>query len=138
MEVHHHPKVENKKLKEDLLEGMMIFIAVTLSFLAESLREHMDSNRKENEYIISLINNLEQDREDLNNSIHDNQKKLSSLDSLLSLASKDVSRPVNKRLLYKYAGLVSFYSSFSSNDATMTQLKNAGGFQYIRHSHIAD
>ncbi len=138
MEVHHHPHVENKKLKEYLLEGMMIFIAVTLSFFAESLREHINSKEKENEYIIGLINNLEQDEQDLNNTIQDNQRKLSGLDSLLSLASKDVSKPVNKQLLYKYSRLVSFYSAFSSNDATMIQLENAGGLQYIRHDHIAD
>jgi hypothetical protein len=138
MEVHHHPKVEKKNFKEYLLEGMMIFIAVTLSFLAESLREHMDSNSKENEYIISLINNLKEDQEDLHNTIQDNQKKLSGLDSLLSLASKDVTKSVNKQLLYKYADLVPFYSAFSSNDATMIQLKNAGGLLYIRHGHIAD
>jgi hypothetical protein len=138
MEVHHHPHVEKKGFKEYLLEGMMIFVAVTLGFFAESLHEHINSNVRENEYIIGLINNLEQDKEDLNNTILENQRKLKGLDSLLSLASKDVSKPVNKQLLYKYAGMVSFYSSFSSNDATMTQLKNAGGLQYIRRDHIAD
>ena len=30
MEVHHHPKVEKKNFKEYLLEGLMIFLAVTL------------------------------------------------------------------------------------------------------------
>jgi hypothetical protein len=33
MEVHHHPKVEKKNFKEYLLEGLMIFIAVTMGFL---------------------------------------------------------------------------------------------------------
>lgn len=138
MEVHHHPEVEKKKFKDYLLEGLMIFIAVTLGFFAESLREHMNGTEKEKEYIISLIHNLEQDKLDIGNTIQENQKKLAGLDSLLSLASKEVASPVNKQLLYKYSGLVSFYSSFSSNDATMIQLKNAGGLQYIKHEHIAD
>ena len=39
MEVHHHPHVEKKSFKEYILEGLMIFIAVSMGFAAESLRE---------------------------------------------------------------------------------------------------
>jgi hypothetical protein len=138
MEVHHHPKVEKKKFTEYLLEGLMIFIAVTLGFFAESLREHINDNEKEHKYIVGLIRNLEQDETDLDSTIKENQWKLNGLDSLLSLSFKNISDPVNKQLLYKYFGLVSYYSAFHSNDATMIQLKNAGGLQYIRRKHIAD
>lgn len=138
MEAHHHPHVEKKEFKDYLLEGLMIFVAVTLSFFAESLREHINSNEKENEYITSLIHNLEQNEIDLDSTIQDNQKKLAALDTLFSLASKDITNPVNKQLLYKYSPWVTFYSSFSSNDATIIQLKNAGGLQYIKHDHVAD
>jgi hypothetical protein len=41
MEVHHHAGVEKKNFKEYFLEFLMIFLAVTMSFFAESLREHM-------------------------------------------------------------------------------------------------
>jgi hypothetical protein len=138
MEVHHHPKIENKKFKEYLLEGLMISFAVFLGFLAENFREHINTREKEQEYIISLVQNLEQDKIDITNTIKDNQIKLNALDSLLSLASNNILSTVNKYSLYKYSRLVSFYSGFSSNDATMTQLKNAGGLQYIRKDHIAD
>ena len=138
MEAHHHSHVEKKKFKDYLLEGLMIFVAVTLSFLAESLREHINSNEKENKYVTSLIHNLEQNEIDLASTIRDNQKKLAALDTLFSLASKDITNPVSKQLLYKYSPWVTFYSSFSSNDATIIQLKNAGGLQYIKHDHVAD
>jgi hypothetical protein len=41
MEVHHHPDLhhEKKKFKEYLLEFVMIFLAVTLGFFAETIRE---------------------------------------------------------------------------------------------------
>jgi hypothetical protein len=45
MEVHHHPTVEKKAFKEYFLEFIMIFLAVTLGFFAESLRENI-SNRE--------------------------------------------------------------------------------------------
>src|SRR5215471_5281072 len=40
MEVHHHPHVEKKRFKEYFLEFLMIFLAVTLGFFAENIREH--------------------------------------------------------------------------------------------------
>ncbi len=138
MEVHHHPQIEKKNFKEYLLEGLMIFLAVTMGFIAESLRENINANDKEKEYIVSFKNNLEKDKVELNYSILDNQKKMNGLDSLLSLADKDMAEPVTRRQLYKYASSISFYSVFISNDATMTQLKNSGGMQFIKHGHVAD
>ncbi|HVM89919.1 MAG TPA: hypothetical protein VMT76_17155 [Puia sp.] len=140
MEVHHHPDLHHskKKWKEYFLEFLMIFLAVTMGFIAENFREYLTTKEKEYEYIHSLIHNLEQDKTDIINTIGDNQKKLNDLDSLLSLSSYSKLNPVNKRSLYQYSRMVSFYSSFSSNDATMTQLKNTGGLQYIRKDHIAD
>ncbi len=37
MEVHHHPNVEKKGLKEYILEGLMIFLAVSMGFIARSI-----------------------------------------------------------------------------------------------------
>jgi hypothetical protein len=36
MEVHHHPNVEKKGYKEYFLEFLMIFLAVTMGFIAEN------------------------------------------------------------------------------------------------------
>jgi hypothetical protein len=43
MEVHHHPQLEHKPKpwKEYFLEYIMIVLAVTTGFFAESLREHI-------------------------------------------------------------------------------------------------
>jgi hypothetical protein len=51
MEVHHHPHVEKKKFKEYFLEFLMIFLAVTLGFFAENIREHLSDRSKEKEYM---------------------------------------------------------------------------------------
>ena len=138
MEVHHHPEVGNKNFKEYLLEGLMIFLAVTMGFIAESLRENINSKDKEQEYVVSFVNNLEKDKTSLDNCIFDNKKKIKGLDSILSLSDKSMAVPENRKLLYVYAWWISFYSVFISNDATMTQLKNSGGLQFIKHAHVAD
>src|ERR1051326_5052984 len=66
MEVHHHPKIDpdrhrDKKLKEYFLEFIMIFLAVTLGFFAENIREHFADRSKEREFIVSLKEDLVSD-----------------------------------------------------------------------------
>lgn len=138
MEVHHHPNVEKKNFKEYLLEGLMIFLAVTMGFFAESLRENITKKEKETEYITSLARDLEKDKINLGIIIDDNQKKIKGLDSLLSLADSDMANVKNRKLMYRYSSHVSWYSVFISNDATMSQLKNSAGLQFIKRNHIAD
>src|SRR6476620_2575759 len=63
MEVHHHPDLHHKpkKWKEYFLEFLMIFLAVTMGFFAESFREHLSDRSKEKEYIKSMVEDLETD-----------------------------------------------------------------------------
>jgi len=51
MEVHHHPKAGPKKFKEYFFEFLMLFLAVTLGFFAENLREHFSDKEKERKYV---------------------------------------------------------------------------------------
>lgn len=140
MEVHHHPQMEHrpKPWKEYLLEFLMIFLAVSLGFFAESLRENIGDREKERDYISSLISNLKQDSLLLNEVVDFNQRKLQGLDSIIALSFTDIDDPVNRQLLYKCSRYISYYSRFSSNDATMEQLKNSGGLRLIKHRHVAD
>ncbi|MGN6246796.1 MAG: hypothetical protein ACTHNG_00485 [Ginsengibacter sp.] len=58
MEVHHHPHVEKKNFKEYFLEFLMIFLAVTLGFFAENIRENIVKREKEKHYIENIIADL--------------------------------------------------------------------------------
>jgi len=63
MEVHHHPDLHHKRkhFKEYVLEFFMIFLAVTMGFFAESIREHFVELRNTRQYLETfkqeLINN---------------------------------------------------------------------------------
>lgn len=138
MEVHHHPDVEKKNFKEYLLEGLMIFLAVTMGFFAESLRENIGNKDKESEYITSLVRDLEKDSTELVNIIKFNNDAARDLDSLVSFAGKDMADAKNRQQVYHYARSVSSISVFISNDATMSQLKSSGGLQFVKHGHFAD
>ena len=60
MEVHHHPEMHHKKkkFKEYFLEFLMIFLAVTLGFFAENIREKIVSNERELNYMRSIVEDL--------------------------------------------------------------------------------
>ena len=63
MEVHHHPDLHHKRkhFKEYVLEFLMIFLAVTMGFFAESIREHYVEVRNTRQYLQTfrqeLVNN---------------------------------------------------------------------------------
>lgn len=54
MEVHHHRHVEKKNFKEYFLEFLMIFLAVTMGFFAENIRERFAEEKTTQQYLESL------------------------------------------------------------------------------------
>ena len=86
MEVHHHPNVEKKNFKEYFLEFLMIFLAVTMGFFAESLREHISDKSKEKEYLSSMISELKYDTTQYNETL----KKIFYIRPLLDSLYKNV------------------------------------------------
>src|ERR1017187_1679325 len=63
MEVHHHPDLhhKSKKWKEYFLEFLMIFLAVTLGFFAENLREQIKDHKQLHQFMQSLNQDLRDD-----------------------------------------------------------------------------
>src|SRR6476619_5083643 len=63
MEVHHHPDLHHraKPWKEYFLEFIMIFLAVTLGFFAETVRERLSENSKAKELAESLYKEVYSD-----------------------------------------------------------------------------
>lgn len=116
----------------------MLFIAVSLGFLADNLREYIGDRQKEKELVTSLIHNLEDDKKVFQYAIEENEQKLLGLDSLLMMEGKPLFIGKNISKLYQFSNSISYYSSFLSNSATMSQLKNSGGLNYIKAAHVAD
>ena len=137
MEVHHHPSVHKKNFKEFFLEFIMIFLAVTLGFIAENVREVISNHEKETAYIESFVNNLKDDTATMHIVIDENNRKNDTLHKLQALYSSDLTKAENRILLYRYSSMVGYYSLFKSNDATMMQLKTSG-LQLIKKDHVAD
>ena len=140
MEVHHHPKVGNpahgetgKKFKEYFLEFLMIFLAVTLGFFAENIREHFANKNHEQEYISSLYQDLSTDEARLPVLINSIQFQQLSAAASLPVLFKNINTttPANKiyfllRGMIRQQGIQAFI-----NDRTISQLKNSGEMRLI-------
>ncbi len=142
MEVHHHPELphsENKHLKEYILEFLMIFLAVTMGFIAESIREHLSDSSKEKEYITGLIKDLKVDTTNLNFTISRGRLQLKGIDTLRNIPKNKLSEIKVQDSLFMYTTEYLFaLNPFKSDDITMIQLRNAGGYRLIRKEGAVD
>lgn len=121
------------------LEFTMIFLAVTLGFIADSIRERLADRSKEKQYIIGFIHNLKEDTLNLKYVIERGRRQVKGIDSFLTLAHADMTVDSNRRLFYHYFFTYCYSkSTFESNDATLQQLKSTGDYGLIEKAHVAD
>ena len=140
MEIHHHPKVEKKNFKEYFLEFLMIFLAVTLVFFAENMREHFADKSKEGEFVASLKEDLVSDTAQLHFVLPFSAaifEKLDSLYFLLQAAGKGESYDLH-RLYYMNFTYAFGLLMFVPNNRTISQIKNTGGFSLIKNKVFRD
>jgi hypothetical protein len=130
MEVHHHPHVEKKNFKEYFLEFLMIFLAVTMGFFAENIREHIGDRSKEKEYMTSLAQELKYDTLHYNKELHTIAGLQPKLDSLY----KNVKGAA--RYNYIVQGKWNYYINqfnieYRPGLPTIKQLQSSGNFRLI-------
>jgi hypothetical protein len=132
MEVHHHPELHHKpkKWKEYFLEFLMIFLAVTMGFFAENIRENYVEYKSAGEYASLLIEDLATDTVELNSDAHVLNLIITAGDSLGNLLSSDPKLIVGGKLYY-YEYLSSTRWNLISHDATLQQLKSSGALRYL-------
>jgi hypothetical protein len=141
MEVHHHPQLEHKPKpwKEYFLEGLMIFLAVTLGFFAESYREHRADKEKEKRSIETIITGIASDTAQLNSIIASNKLSLQYLKKFIKLKGSDFSVNNTKKEFYNDAANGTYNDVyFRSNDAAFQQLQASGTLRLINKQAILD
>lgn len=139
MEVHHHhhESHEHKKLHHYFWEFFMLFLAVTLGFLVENMREHFVEHKKEMQYIHSYVEDMHDDIYQLDSLINYNRYRNNIMDSLsLTLNTPDPDLYGNR--IYYYARILTLTFPFFSNDRTIQQLKNGGNLRLIRKEDVSN
>ncbi len=139
MEVHHHPHVEKKSFKEYLLEGLMIFLAVSMGFIAENIRTYFEEKQVEREYIESMINDLKVDARIIQGCINQNsQTHLRYADSLIKYLDREKWGDIEKAAIYLYGLRAILSNTLNFSNETITQLKSGGGARLIKHRAALD
>jgi len=138
MEIHHHPDLHHKTKpwKEYFLEFIMIFIAVTLGFFAESFREHLVENRKEREVINVLYKEIKKDTANLNVIIYRYMPEHEAWEDsaeiyVTSLPIKDNEKKVAKALVN-----ATNWNFYSPPQVALEVLKSSGTFNLLKNETL--
>ena len=117
----------------------MLFLAVFCGFLAEYQLEHIVEHNREKQYIESMVDDLKTDSIRIEKFIDLNKLQVSGFDSLLQNIYHTPYTDSSIRALYylkETYTLILYRMNFSK--ATISQLKNSGGFRLIRKRAAAD
>lgn len=128
MEVHHHSN-HPKKWKEYFVEFLMLFLAVSMGFVAENIREKHVENERSEELIQAFIIDIKENQKQLDSLILQNQKQSSYFDSL-SIVHATIKEPID---LYELANTLDFWMyRFINRKTIFEQMKSSGALRYIQ------
>ncbi|MBM3443239.1 MAG: hypothetical protein FJX89_11130 [Bacteroidetes bacterium] len=129
MEVHHpHHPTHKKKWREYFLEFFMLFLAVSLGFLAENYREHYIEKERAHELLNSFIKDVQTNIKFIDSMVQGNKNMIIKNDSaILYLLTNETLKVDSFFNLMPVASYRYLY-----NNETYEQMKNSGSLRYIK------
>ena len=127
---HFPPK---KKWYVYFIDFIMLFVAVTLGFLAENVRDQQTDKNREISYLKNVHEDLLVDINRFEFVVSSNNWRLLMLDSLhmeINKASPDLPS------LYYYIRNLALRTTFESSHLGLDQIKASGGFRLIQNAKI--
>ncbi len=138
MEVHHHPHIEKKSFKEYLLEGLMIFLAVSLGFIAENIRENINNHETEKKNMEVIVSNLKLDTANLAAIIQNTSSRSQALDCIELIRYQDLSDTTLLKSFFISFDRAHLFSYFIPSSAAFEQMKSSDGFKLVKNQEILD
>ena len=132
MEVHHHSH-HPKKWKEYITEFLMLFLAVSLGFMAENIREHQIEKQREIAYLQNVHEDLKLDLINIDEVISSNTIRLQAMDTLFQLINNNT---ITNEDVYYYIRNLALRATFESSHVGLDQIKSAGGFRMVKNPEI--
>jgi vacuolar-type H+-ATPase subunit H len=132
MEVHHHSH-HPKKWKEYITEFLMLFLAVSLGFMAENIREHQIEKQREIAYLQNVHEDLKLDLINIDDVISSNTIRLRAMDTLFQLINNNT---ITNEDVYYYIRNLALRATFESSHVGLDQIKSAGGFRMVKNPEI--
>ena len=136
MEVHHpHSHKGPKKIKEYFFEGLMIFIAVTLGYAAENLREHAVETKKAVKSVRNLYKDVLADSAKFQSSVDARNRQDSCFRLVDDLYQKNLLQD-SIALLYQAHKYMSYRQLPIINTLALEQIKNTGIINFIEDDSL--
>ncbi|MDB5124395.1 MAG: hypothetical protein JWP94_2524 [Mucilaginibacter sp.] len=136
MEVHHHPDLHHKRKpwKEYFLEFIMIFLAVTLGFFAETMRESISENQKATELAKSLYQEVYADSVNMQSKIKLRREKAIQMQYFRNYVSDSSLTHVSDKFnqSFEWSFILTSSILFEPNEGILTQLRNSGTLRYFK------
>lgn len=132
MEVHHHSH-NPKKWKEYLTEFLMLFLAVSMGFIAENLREKHIEDERSGELMHAFISDVKENQKQLDSLIMNNKRLSYYYDSMV------YDNGFGKRQidLIKLSDNLDFKMyRFINKKTIFEQMKSSGALRYIQDKEI--
>ena len=132
MEVHHHSH-HPKKWKEYITEFLMLFLAVSLGFMAENIREHQIEKQREIAYLKNVHEDLKLDLINIDNVLNSNTIRLQAMDTLFTIINNNT---ITNEDVYYYIRNLALRATFESSHVGLDQIKSAGGLRMVKNPEI--
>ena len=137
MEVHHHPHIPKhaKPWKEYLLEGLMIFVAVTLGYGAENVREHYVETKKALISAKNLYVDVINDSIGFANTRRNRNKQDSCFEIINAFYNNNM---LDKEIPAVYAahGYMSLRMLHQMNTLALDEVKNSGTLKFLESDEL--
>jgi hypothetical protein len=139
MEVHHpHHPTHKKKWKEYLLEFFMLFLAVSLGFIAENIREEQVIKHQTSTVLAQLKEELKVDTANISN-LKGWQAKFDTATEFVTYLIRKDQLKGNERNFYILNNFLTLRAGmFETNCIAIDQLKNAGLLKNIKEREVSE
>ena len=136
--------VENKKVnqfKDYFLQFLMLFLAIFLGAVGENYRQQYTDEvverNMERETLEAMVNDLQTDIVNLDNSIKNKSEKGILANKLITLLNDSVVT-LNTKEIYYCSRVMTTRDAFSASEGAVTQLQYSGGYNMITNKSIID
>lgn len=111
----------------------MLFLAVSLGFMAENIREHQIEKHREIAYLKNVHEDLKLDLINIDNVLNSNTIRLQAMDTLFTIINNNT---ITNEDVYYYIRNLALRATFESSHVGLDQIKSAGGLRMVKNPEI--
>jgi hypothetical protein len=115
-----------QKWLASVIEILVIILGVTLSFAVDEWKDEREKRQLEKVYLKSLLSDLREDVNDLNEIIDETRQVIAKAQTLMTVAERTVHDSLNRVQFVNDIKFITKRPNFIANDATFSDLKGSG------------